>query len=93
LVEYLDTDDELLALMMSTDCFTQRQIDHVRSLKEVSDRSKKLLKLLQRRSVGQFLQFIECVKKTQLHLVPLFTEETGTTVDNEEHCDKNNNSN
>jgi hypothetical protein len=93
LIEHLDTDDELLALMMSTDCLTQRQIDHVRSLKEVSDRSKELLKLLKRRSVGQFRQFIECLEKTQYHLIPLFTDETGTTVDNEEHCDKNNNSN
>jgi hypothetical protein len=78
LIEHLDTDNELLDLMLSTDCLTHRQIEHVRSLTELSDRNKELLELLNRRSVDHFQQFIGCLEKTQYHLIPLFTGRTGT---------------
>ena len=75
LVEILETDADLVSHMSATTCFSRGQLDDLRETAKRSDRNRKLLDMLSRRSVDQFDQFIGCIQKTQPHLVHLFTGE------------------
>lgn len=73
LVELLDTDDDLYGTMMQTNCFNKNQLEDIRTIAKLSDRNRKVLDMLSRRSQDHFNQFKECLTKTQPHLVPLLT--------------------
>ena len=77
LINYLDSGDDLIFSLISTDCFTSRQIDALKCIPDNCDRNAKLLKMLRRRGVEHFNQFLHCLEKTQRHLLPLFTGDTG----------------
>lgn len=78
LIELLDTDEDLIAEMWPTDCFTEQQLISIRNTEELSDRNRKLLSLLSRRSVDHLNQLAVCLNKTQPHIVPLLTPDSGT---------------
>lgn len=78
--DLLETDDELLTHMEATNKFMDAQLSHLRGLASRRDRNEHLLDMLRRWSVYNFKQFIECLSKTQRHLVPLLTGETGYSL-------------
>jgi hypothetical protein len=77
LTELLDTDDDLIAEMMATECLSPRQLGDLREEPKRRNRNKKLLDMLKRRSQDHLKQFISCLEKTQRHLVPYFTGDAG----------------
>ena len=78
LIKFLDADSDLLCEMRATTCLSSEQIKYLTELHHGNDRNEKLLDMVQRRSVAQFYQFIECLGKTQRHLVPFFTGDKGS---------------
>jgi hypothetical protein len=80
LTELLESDDDLIGHMMATECFSQRHLKELQEEHNRSERNKKLLDVLKRRSKDQFKQFIACLEKTQRHLVPLFQTGTGKVL-------------
>jgi hypothetical protein len=82
LTELLDSDDDLIGHMMATDCLSRRQLEDLREEQKRSNRNKKLLDMLKRRSKDHLEQFITCLEKTQRHLVPFFTGDTGKLLRN-----------
>ena len=73
LVEMLAIDADLIGHMSATSCFSRGQIEDLKECTKRSDRNRKLLDMLSRRSVDHFNQFIGCLQKTQPHLVHLFS--------------------
>ena len=77
LVKFLDSETDLIFSLITTDCFTSRQIETMKRISVISDRNAKLLEMLIRRGVEHFNQFLECLGKIQRHVVPFLTGETG----------------
>ena len=77
LVKFLDSGNELMSRLAATSCFNDQQMTALNSLNDVSAKNKKMLEMLQRRSVEHFNQFLQCLDETQRHLLPLLTGDTG----------------
>jgi hypothetical protein len=77
LTELLESDGDLIGHMMATDCFSQGHLKELQEEHNRSERNKKLLDMLKRRSKDQFKQLVACLEKTQRHLVPFLTGDTG----------------
>jgi hypothetical protein len=52
-------------------------LKYLREDMKTTNRNTTLLDMLKRRSKDHFKQFITCLEKTQRHLVPFFTGDTG----------------
>ena len=76
LVRYLCVDNELIGELSKQKCFTDEKLHCIRQT-EVNKRNDALLNLLIKSSVGNFHLFVECLRITQPHLVPLFTGDAG----------------
>ena len=79
LIQFLDSGDDLIFSLIGTDCFTSRQMSVIKRKPDVERRNAKLLKMLKRRGVEHFNQFLHCLEQTQRHLLPLFTGDTGNS--------------
>jgi hypothetical protein len=77
LVDILDTDDDLIANMMSTSCLAFRQLTDLREEANLGERNRKFVEMLKRRSVDHFRACIVCLENTQRHVIPLMTGQTG----------------
>jgi len=79
LLDRLAVDDDLIAEMTTSSCFTENQLTVVRSCAgdSASQVVRQLFDILARRSVQHFWTFVECVRRTQPHLVPLLTGDVG----------------
>jgi len=75
--ELLYTDSDLIGDMRETDCLSRLQIEYLYELSHRLERNSKLLDMMKRRSVSEFNQFIECLEKSQRHLVPFVTGDYG----------------
>ena len=82
--ELLDTDDDLVGDMLSGSCFTQQQLTSIQSISDLRKRNMKLLDTLTRSSRENFNRFVDCLRITQPHIVPLLTGNKGTELVN--HC-------
>lgn len=78
LAEKLDVDDDLLSWMGQTQCFVERQLAAIKRTKTPAQRSIELSDMLKRRSQLHFNSFIECLSKTQSHMIPYFTGKSNT---------------
>jgi hypothetical protein len=77
LIKFLDADLDLLGKMRATTCLSSEQINYLTEILHENKRNKKLLDMMQRRSVFHLNEFIKCLKTTQQHLVPFFTGDEG----------------
>jgi hypothetical protein len=80
--ELLDTDDDLIGAMLSQSCFTQQLLTSIQRVSDLDDRNKKLLDILTRSSRENFNRFVDCLRTTQRHIVPLLTGNKGTHLMN-----------
>ena len=80
--ELLDTDDDLIGDMFSGSCFTQQQLTSIQSVSDLRKRNMKLLDILTRSSRENFNRFVDCLRTTQRHIVPLLTGNKGTHLMN-----------
>ena len=78
LCELLDTDDDLIGAMLSRSCFTQQKVTSIKNVSDLRERNKKLLDVLTRSSRENFNRFVDCLRTTQPHIVPLLTGNKGT---------------
>lgn len=81
IVQLLATDDDLFAEMSSCACFTAWQLLELRSCDSPPARNKKLIKMLMHGTTEQFELFVDCVRKTQRHVVPLLNGNAGISVE------------
>ena len=77
LIKFLDADDGLFGKMRATTCLSSEQINYLSEILHENKRNKKLLDMMQRRSVFHLKEFIKCLKQTQQHLVPFVTGDEG----------------
>jgi hypothetical protein len=75
--DLLDTDDDLICELLSSECLTLRQLISIESTSDLCERNKKLLDLLLRSNVRTLNLFADCLRVTQPHLVHLVIENTG----------------
>ena len=80
----LDTDDDLIGAMLSQSCFTQQQVTSIQNVSDLRKRNMKLLDILTRSSRENYNRFVDCLRTTQRHIVPLLTGNKGTHLIN--HC-------
>jgi Caspase recruitment domain len=80
IVQLLVVDDDLISEMSMCACFTEDQLADIRSYTHPLARNKKLLKMLTAGSAEHFELFIDCVRTTQRHIVPLFTRNFGIFI-------------
>ena len=78
----LDTDDDLIGAMLSKSCFTQQQVTSIHNITDLRKRNMKLLDVLTRSSRENFNRFVDCLRTTQPHIVPLLTGNKGTHLMN-----------
>ena len=81
LIQFLDSEDDLIFSLIATSCFTRRQISVIKCITDIEGRSSKILQLLKRRGVEHLNQFLSCLERTQRHLLPFLTGNTGMTND------------
>jgi hypothetical protein len=73
----VDTDHDLIGELLKQKCITYEQMDSLKSMKSLPERNMKLLDIITRCSIEKFYLFLQSVDKTQPHLLPLFTGDTG----------------
>lgn len=77
LINFLDVDDEFIDTLQPVNCLSDRQLSKIRLIASVDSRNEELLDMLKRSGVEQFKQFVDCVRKRQVHVVPLLIRDTG----------------
>jgi hypothetical protein len=73
----LDTDDDLIGAIYSKSYFLQQQLTSIQSVSDLRKRNMKLLDILTRSSRATFNRFVDCLRTTQRHIVPLLTGNKG----------------
>ena len=79
LLDLIVADDAFVTELATIGCITWPQREHLVNIAQRRDRNDKLLELLSRRSVADFLKFIDVLSKEQAHLVPLLVTDGGET--------------
>ena len=79
LLTYLDVEQDLVGEIARAQCLTREQRIIIANTTDRNERIRKLLSIMSRRSIGHFKKFIECIRKTQKHLVSLLVETPGKT--------------
>jgi type II secretory pathway component PulK len=78
LVDLLDVDSDITAELMSANCISWAQKDHIEAGRTKRDRAKLLLDILRRRSRADYSSFIRCLNKSKReHLAALLTNGGG----------------
>jgi hypothetical protein len=67
LIDLIDPNYGLLAELMNCKCLSWRHREHIEVRTVASERNEHLLDILQRRSVADFKNFIECMVKLEQH--------------------------
>jgi hypothetical protein len=65
LVELVDCDLGLLDVMLSEACISAQQSEYVKAAETGSKRNERLLRIVQRRSVNDFINFVKCLRQTK----------------------------
>ena len=79
LLDLIVADDAFVTELATVGCITWPQREHLVNIAQRRDRNDNLLKFLSRRSVADFLKFIDVLSKEQAHLVPLLVTDGGET--------------
>ena len=69
IVKLLDTDDDLIAAVISKGCFTRKQLESVNGTTD--ERSMKLLDKIKRSSIATLNCFLRCLDVKRPDVVPL----------------------
>ena len=81
LVEFVLPDIEFVHELHSSQVFATRHKQHVDICKTNADRNRRILEILDRRSISDLKSYINCLMKTrQGHLAPLLTQNTGARL-------------
>jgi hypothetical protein len=77
LVDLLDPNNGLTAKLLATNCISWQQKDHIHAGNTKSEKAKRQLNILRRKSVADFKKFINLLGDTQPHLAFLLEQCSG----------------
>lgn len=77
IADLLEVDEDLVCEMLSQECFTLNQLIIIYNTRDECERNQKLLNSLLRGSTVTWTKFIGCLQRTQRHILPLITGNTG----------------
>ena len=77
LLDQIQADVTFVTELVTVECITWPQREHLMNITQPRDRNDKLLEFITRRSVADFNKFIKVLSQEQAHLVPLLVTDGG----------------